>query len=502
MASLEFRLSSKESKATGAHEVLARFYNGTKFNLRAKTGIFIDKGHFAYVINRRATEEAWRAMGKYKTLAAKVTHATESEAVKNGYVICDRGEIVVNERLVTPAVKTATAAKNALASLAAAIETTYQHEPDPNALPPQWLQMVVDKFHGRDVVKDDGRPTIFAYGEEYLKAKGLATNRERHFNVLFRDIARYEGFVRMTDKKRANYCFDPAKVTSDEIEGFFDYIRNEHQLQKEYPAIFSAIFEKYPEGVAATRRTATVKERGRNTMAGKEKNVRMLFKWLNDTGRIANNPFKGVEIEKENYGTPYYLTLDERNMIADFDLSATPALAVQRDIFVFQCLTGCRVGDLMKLTLANVDGDVLRYIPHKTKDDHHATAAVVPLKAGENDRALRLIERYEGMDEAGRLFPYISPQRYNDAIKRVLTVCGVTRMVQVLNPITGEPENKPLNEIASSHMARRTFVGTAYKIVSDPNIIGKMSGHVEGSRAFTRYRDIDEDILKDVLSRL
>ena len=156
----------------------------------------------------------------------------------------------------------------------------------------------------------------------------------------------------------------------------------------------------------------------------------------------------------------------------------------------------------MKLTLSNVDGDVLRYIPHKTKDDRNATAAVVPLKAGDNDRALRLIEKYKGIDEAGRLFPYITPQRYNDAIKRVLTECGVTRMVQVLNPTTGEPENKPINEIASSHMARRTFVGTAYKIVSDPNIIGKMSGHVEGSRAFLRYRDIDEDILKDVLSKL
>lgn len=502
MATLEFRLSGKESKATGTREVLARFYNGTKFNLRAKTSIFIDKGHFAYVINRRATEEAWRAAGKNKTLPVKVTSATEAEAVKHGYIIYDRGEIVVTERVVTPIVKNAIEAKNALASLAAVIETAYQQEPDADALVPQWLQMVVDKYHGKDVVKDDGRPSIFAYGEEYLKAKELAPNRERHFNVLFRDIARFEGFVRMTDKKRANYRFDPAKVTSDDIEGFFDYIRNEHQLQKEYPAIFAATLERYPEGVAATRKTYTVKERGRNTRAGKEKTLRMLFKWLNDTGRISNNPFKSVEIEKENYGTPYYLTLEERNLIADFDLSATPGLAVQRDIFIFQCLTGCRVGDLMKLTLSNVDGDVLRYIPHKTKDDRNATAAVVPLKAGDNDRALRLIEKYKGIDEAGRLFPYITPQRYNDAIKRVLTECGVTRMVQVLNPTTGEPENKPINEIASSHMARRTFVGTAYKIVSDPNIIGKMSGHVEGSRAFLRYRDIDEDILKDVLSKL
>jgi hypothetical protein len=40
------------------------------------------------------------------------------------------------------------------------------------------------------------------------------------------------------------------------------------------------------------------------------------------------------------------------------------------------------------------------------------------------------------------------------------------------------------------------------KIVRDPNIVGKMSGHVEGSRAFNRYRQIDDDILKQTISEI
>ena len=47
-------------------------------------------------------------------------------------------------------------------------------------------------------------------------------------------------------------------------------------------------------------------------------------------------------------------------------------------------------------------------------------------------------------------------------------------------------------------MARRTFVGAAYKVVKDPNIIGKMSGHVEGCKAFNRYRNIDDDDLRNI----
>lgn len=51
-------------------------------------------------------------------------------------------------------------------------------------------------------------------------------------------------------------------------------------------------------------------------------------------------------------------------------------------------------------------------------------------------------------------------------------------------------------------MARRSFIGNLYKQVQDPNLIGSMSGHVEGSRAFARYRQIDDDIKKNIISLL
>ena len=65
-----------------------------------------------------------------------------------------------------------------------------------------------------------------------------------------------------------------------------------------------------------------------------------------------------------------------------------------------------------------------------------------------------------------------------------------------------EEEKKRLCDIASSHLARRTFIGNLYKETPDPNIIGKLSGHKEGSRAFARYRDIDDDMLTDLVSKL
>jgi integrase len=116
--------------------------------------------------------------------------------------------------------------------------------------------------------------------------------------------------------------------------------------------------------------------------------------------------------------------------------------------------------------------------------------------------ALELVKKYDGVDRDGRLFPFISAQKYNEAIKEILTVCGITREVYIRNSATGEYELKNLNMIASSHIARKTFINSLYEKVQDPEIIGQISGHVEGSRAFARYRNISVDILRDAISKI
>lgn len=66
------------------------------------------------------------------------------------------------------------------------------------------------------------------------------------------------------------------------------------------------------------------------------------------------------------------------------------------------------------------------------------------------------------------------------------------------NPTTREEEKQPLDKLASSHLARRCFVGNLYKQVKDPNLVGSLSGHKEGSKAFARYREIDEENMKRI----
>lgn len=75
-------------------------------------------------------------------------------------------------------------------------------------------------------------------------------------------------------------------------------------------------------------------------------------------------------------------------------------------------------------------------------------------------------------------------------------------MVTVRDSLTGDQKQVRICDVASSHMARGTFIGNLYKKVKDPNLVGSTSGHVEGSQAFNRYREVDMDIKQDVIKEL
>ena len=88
------------------------------------------------------------------------------------------------------------------------------------------------------------------------------------------------------------------------------------------------------------------------------------------------------------------------------------------------------------------------------------------------------------------------------AYEKLLKYCGIDRMVTILDTHGYNTVQKPLYEIASSHTARKTFVGNLYKQVPDPNLIASLSGHVEGSRAFRRYRTIDDDMKRKLVEMI
>ncbi len=454
MATIYQRLSKRVCTETGMAEILIRLRNGKDYDLMAKSGIFVTANNFR------------------------------------------NGEIVVNRRKVGNDVQYHEDQLKKMNELCAYIMGKVSDTPK-EQINSVWFKEVVDRFNHPEkyAPKVEAKKSFYELAEEYLEKKDFSIDHTKAIRVLVRDVARYEGFRRATEDK--DFSFNVDKVTRTDIEDFLDYLRNEKSLSEEYPKIFQKLLKSYPIGVKRGQCKLVV--RGDNTLVKLTKKLKAFFVWLYESDKTKNRPFDGIKIGSEKFGTPYYITIEERNAIADFDFSGSKSLEVQRDIFVFQCFVGCRVGDLIKLTEDNIINGVLVYAPHKTKDEGDQTLqARVPL----HPKAVELIEKYKGSVPDGRLFPFITPQKYNDAIKEIFTEVGINRNVVIRDPKTGENEIRPINEIASSHLARRTFVGNAYFKVSDPNIIGKMSGHVEGSKAFSRYRKIEDSTLLDIINQI
>ena len=444
MATITLRLSAKTNKENSQHEILMRFRHG-KIDQYTKTNIFVNP-------------EYWN---------------DKNRAVK-----------IPNSRILTEERKQLKAElqskSDRLNEMVSVVQSAFQ-ETDKSSVAKDWLKSVVDNFNfpKEEEPEEEAKPSFFDEFQHYIDTHKFSDHRKRQNMVIWRTLRRYELY------KGLSLTFE--SITPDTLRGFEDFLSNEHTL------IDDQTYKKVLEAIPESR---TPKPRGQNTINDFMLRLRSFFIWATDNNITTNNPFRHHKIKECVYGTPYYISIEERNHLYNFDFSDRPDLARQRDIFVFQCLIGCRVSDLWAMTKSNIVDGSIEYIPRKTKEGRAIT-----VKVPFNSISREIVERYKDYQGKG-LFPFTSQQQYNQDIKTMFRLSGLTRIVTVINPTTREEEQRPICDIASSHMARRSFVGNLYKKVKDPNLIGKLSGHKEGSKAFVRYREIDKETSQETINLL
>ena len=366
------------------------------------------------------------------------------------------------------------------------IRQSYDRDVVKNLVSKEWLISILVKYSKqKNAPAPKEKSVVFEkLFDQFLAEHRMADTRKNQQLVVKKAIMRFELYKQKSANK--SFRFNVKNLTGASMKELWDFLENEHSISKDYPELYTEV-----EGSQSV-----VSERSRNTLIGFMKRLKVFFSWCIEQGLISESPLSGFDMPAEKYGTPIYITKEEMHQIYAHDFSAEPHLDRQRDIFIFQCCIGCRVGDLLRLTRNDIINNTLEYIPTKTIEESQKTI-VVPL----NKTAKEILEKYKDYD-GKQLLPFITSQKYNDAIKVVFEKAGITRNVTWLNPLTGKEEKKPIHKLASSHMARRTFVGNLYKQVLDPNIVASMSGHAEGSRAFSRYREIDREIKTNAVNLL
>lgn len=182
--------------------------------------------------------------------------------------------------------------------------------------------------------------------DRFLSVHTFSEWRVKRYNVLRRALHRYEAWRTANDG--ISYWLQVTTFTTADIASFENFLRHEHEICTDYPGI-------YREYHTAIGKSNVPLPRGNNTIINLLNALRAFFNWCYNQEITSNRPFARYNgITAELYGTPYYITIDERNTIADADLTSDQRLATQRDIFIFQCLIGCRVSDLMRMTTANI----------------------------------------------------------------------------------------------------------------------------------------------------
>ncbi len=443
MATIKRTISTRPDK-NGKAEIFLRVSIDRNHKQRIKSGVFIPSSRFrdGQIIKPRANRK----------------EAEELTALEN--------ELISIERLIIDLCQ-----KN-----------------DRGTLTKEFFTNAVDSF--RHPEKSFSKAVnIFVAFNEFIATSGLSVSRLNQYRVLCRTLGRFETYKRMQSKK---YALTFETLTDETLREFVQFLRDESELFERFPELY----EDIPVTTPTKRKPKKPLPRGENTISCEMKRFRAFVNWAIRKGYTTNTSFAKFKIPSEKYGTPFYLTAEERNKLSAFDFANRAKLAIQRDIFIFQCLTGCRVSDLYGLTPDSIIKGAIEYIPNKTKGERPEVVRVPLIK-----QAADLISKYAGTGSA-KLFPFISSQKYNEAIKEMLRVAGIDRVVTILNPTTGEEEKRPICEVASSHIARRTFIGNLYKKVKDPNWVGSLSGHKEGSRAFARYREIDEEMKIELINLL
>ena len=357
----------------------------------------------------------------------------------------------VKRNNITPANETSANINRRLENLESEVNRLFAIYEEKNEEPTkETLKAALDIFLGKSKIEETKELSLFERYDQYLEQSNFSYSRKKNLKSGKGKLMAYS----------PNVTFD--EITPQYLTNYQNYLIN-LRLSK-------------------------------NSVSTQLKYLRAFLNHANKMKWTDNYPFNSFAIDKETYGDPVYITLKERDLLFDAEIKKDYLRRV-RDIFVFQCLIGCRVGDLLKLKKSNIVDGCIEYIAAKTKDDKPRKARV-PL----SEKAKIILARYDL--PGNELLPFISSQKYNDYIKELFKAVELTRIVTVRNPKTGEGEQKPICDIASSHMARRVFVGGLYGKGVKNEIIASMSGHIQDSKSFMRYYTIERQNQIDAIKAI
>lgn len=199
--------------------------------------------------------------------------------------------------------------------------------------------------------------------------------------------------------------------------------------------------------------------------------LRWFLRWAEGKGWLTRQDWKTFSPKLKTPPKPViYLEWDELMKVWDFHDPKRPWLDGVRDVFVFCAFSGLRYSDAARLTWADVGEGAIRVTTQKTHD-----ALTIEL----NKWTREILARYDRDDAPMKIFPRISNQVMNRAVKEICKDCGIDTPIRLTTYKGGtrKDEVKKKYELIGTHAARRTFVVNALQMGVSPTVVMQWTGH-------------------------
>lgn len=297
---------------------------------------------------------------------------------------------------------------------------------------------------------------------------------------LFDYYIKYKNESIVSDNRRRHYSSDINKL-------------KEYQETLKAPITFDNF------NVIAYKKYLEEGGRKTNTVVSIMKRLKAFFNYCkNELQLIDKNPFDSInfasKVGVELYNEPVCMTREELTHLYTYNFTNSIDMLV-RDMFCLQAALGCRIGDFVRLTYDNIQNNTLTYYPEKTREI--ANKVIVPLSY----RAKNIINKYKGKGDNNLIMPFINSVEYNRQLKSVFRIASLNRKIIIYNRDNKKEEVFELHQLASSHLARRTFVDILCQAGEPIHVVASMSGHSENSKAFDRYRRRPEQLQINAVNR-
>lgn len=231
------------------------------------------------------------------------------------------------------------------------------------------------------------------------------------------------------------------------------------------------------------------------------KDIKTFLNWATMKGYNRNLKYKSYQQRFHNETTSdtavnhFALTPEELQSIMTFP-THREAIDRARDIFVFCCFTGLRFSEVMALKWSNLDGDILDTTAQKTGQRKR-----IPL----SDDPMRILSKYPKVpdEDDPRLFPKISNQKFNEHMKEVGKLAGLTGD-WIIETQSGRERTRTTvkkYEVLASHCGRRTFTTLCLRKGMSPEDIRAVTGHTTAGMMM-KYVKFDDESKREKMSLL